>query len=533
LKYKSCIPYVITTEELLSNQFFVRPDGYTDLHYNRNKNNKDYSDYWIKIKKLMHEYATPTVSKDNTKVKSEDAFAKLNIKYQIANSSEIKTKTINITFEKRNCEAYTNNQWEQESCSGKWVLSEELFDGNVNENTPYFEILDNQQINTTTSEIVLNDDILKVPYEVYPSTASLIITIPQNNGSLFLKSGTYDSKSGNTYTISNHEITKNGLASGFIYFINNGTYSDKVFVEAKGNNLNVNNNINIEITSEINYIPKINSQTGIYSRYDASKRILIIGDGETISGNIIQTDKSLNKTISNIYFENISSMSDFPLDTETDTLDSTGKTQSTFVSCTVGSSGSASSTFTISHSFDYGYYATNLGIVDRMYRKEFSLEDISIDESKVSYETVYDEVDINQDGVISEDEKIINLEITEANKQSAILAEKQSVLHDLKKTYVIQNSNPQTSYTFPYYYENNNFVFGEMSSDDIKTAWIPKTENVTLVGRIVIDYGETDVEGQKITQEIFVAVEVRNKPCMETSSYGYEVPSSYYNSITE
>jgi len=533
LKYKSCIPYVITTEELLSNQFFVRPDGYTDLHYNRNKNNKNYSDYWIKIKKLMHEYATPTVSKDNTKVKSEDAFAKLNIKYQIANSSEIKTKTINITFEKRNCEAYTNNQWEQESCSGKWVLSEELFDGNVNENTPYFEILDNQQINTTTSEIVLNDDILKVPYEVYPSTASLIITIPQNNGSLFLKSGTYDSKSGNTYTISNHEITKNGLASGFIYFINNGTYSDKVFVEAKGNNLNVNNNINIEITSEINYIPKINSQTGIYSRYDASKRILIIGDGETISGNIIQTDKSLNKTISNIYFENISSMSDFPLDTETDTLDSTGKTQSTFVSCTVGSSGSASSTFTISHSFDYGYYATNLGIVDRMYRKEFSLEDISIDESKVSYETVYDEVDINQDGVISEDEKIINLEITEANKQSAILAEKQSVLHDLKKTYVIQNSNPQTSYTFPYYYENNNFVFGEMSSDDIKTAWIPKTENVTLVGRIVIDYGETDVEGQKITQEIFVAVEVRNKPCMETSSYGYEVPSSYYNSITE
>ena len=57
--------------------------------------------------------------------------------------------------------------------------------------------------------------------------------------------------------------------------------------------------------------------------------------------------------------------------------------------------------------------------------------------------------------------------------------------------------------------------------------FIPKTFEVTPIGRIYIE----DSEGQQ--QEILVAVEVRNTPCTESASYGYEVPSSYYNSITD
>ena len=115
-----------------------------------------------------------------------------------------------------------------------------------------------------------------------------------------------------------------------------------------------------------------------------------------------------------------------------------------------------------------------------------------------------------------------DLEKTEANKQKAIFAEKLAQLHQKKKTYVNQTSTPQTSYLFPYYYESS--PHPEMSTSG---NFIPKTIEVTPIGRIYIE----DSDGQQ--QEILVVVEVRNTPCTKSSSYGYEVPSSYYNSITE
>jgi len=529
IESETCIPYVITTEELLSNQLLVRPNNnnyspvghkYTKGWFGWKDNFGTAADNKVYPQQLLHDFISPTVCKDTSTV-GKNGVGKLKIAYKTASSSsETKYRTINVEFERRDCEAYTNENWKKEKISNgyyHWVLSENLFDtSSVGKKRPLF-YLNSSSIDATSSQIISNPDLLKVGYEVYPSDAYITITIPQDNGSLYLKDGTYFSKSGNTYTIYNHEITSNGTAYGNIYFTTSGSYSGEITITAKGTELNKVTSIVINITSEINFVPQISSQSGLYSKYDSSRRLLIIGDGETISGNIINTDTFVKATISNIYFEPLTSMSGFSNVTEKDTFDSSGKTQSSLVSCTVGSSGSSTSTFTLSHNFDYGYFATSSGVTDKLYRKSYSLAGITIDESKVKYETVY------VTGV--DQQQTIDVEKTEANKQAAILAEKRLQLHNIKKAYVLQNSNPQTSYKFPYYYEDNYIVL------DSNNAYVSKQFSLTPVGRIVIDFGEKDENGNKIVQEILVAVEVRNTPCNQTSSYGYEVPASYYNSL--
>ena len=532
------IPYVISTEELEKNKFFCPDYDYRNIgHFKvRQKGwgwfqtvNLNYQRYYH-LPKLLHQYITPTISKDTDKT-NDDAHGILKIKYVDALGNS-KVRDINVTFEKRLCEAYTNGNWHKSSERNgtHYYLDKSLYVERDEPPAPKFT-LSSQFIESTTAKVYSDKESLKVGYTVVPASATITVTIPQDSGTMTLKEGTYSSRSGNTYTISSHETTSNGKASGYIYFENVSSYDDMVNVIATGINLSKSESIKIEINTETNYMPTITSKkatastsnNSLYSKYDSTRRMLIVGDGETITGTISNADITVGSTITKVQFEPLSTISDFVKVTEKDTLDSTGKTQSELVTCSVGSSGSTSTTFTISHAFDYGYFATNNRVVDKLYRKTFSLSEITIDESKVKYETVYDEVDTNKDGVISEDEKTINLEKTEANKQEAILAEKLAQLHQKKKTYVNQTSTPQTSYSFPYYYESSP-QGPEMTSNG---NFIPKTFEVTPIGRIYIE----DSEGQQ--QEILVAVEVRNTPCTESASYGYEVPSSYYNSITD
>ena len=529
------IPYVISTEELLKNKFFCPDDNYRKIGYYYNDDgwwgaggNADNIQYSINyhLPKLLHQYITPTISKENTK-ENDDAYAKLLICYEDAHGNP-KEATVNVTFEKRLCEAYTNGNWHKstEINGTHYYLDKNLFVESNKPITPKFTI-DTGIIETTTSRVYSNKDLLKVGYTVVPSTATLTVTIPQESGSMTLKNGTYSSRSGNTYTITSHESTSNVKAAGFIYFENVSSYRDNISIVAKGDGINKSESVFVEIKTETNYMPNIISKTvtnpafnnniGLYSKYDSSSRMLIIGDGETVSGNIINSDVSTNTTITNIKFESLSQLnsqlSDFAQVNEKDSLTSDGKKQDDLVSYSFGSTGSSAVSFTISHNLDYGYFATNISVTDKLYRKSYSFADISIDESKVKYETVY------VTGV--DQQQTIDVEKTEANKQAAILAEKRLQLHNIKKAYVLQNSNPQTSYKFPYYYETSPQV-PEMSSNG---SFISKTFGVTPIGRILIE----DSNGE--SQEIFVVVEVRNTPCSTSETYGYEVPASYYNSL--
>lgn len=550
INYETCIPYVITKEEFVKNEFYVRPSNCSCAIFKVEWDNSGETDFLNEkyFAKLLHDNISPTIDKDPRP--SVIGYGKLKIYYTNAFGEECTNpEEIEVRFDKRKCEAYTNNNWNGPNCDNisynnttydRYYLSKKLFDtSQLGNKSPSLSIdtsknnhIVSNSITTTTAELVSDESILYIPYSIYPSSNNITISIPKGN--LYLTS--YDSKTEQTdnniiydvYKISNHETTSNGTGSGYLYLKQNGTYNGEITITGSGKT----RKLNIEIDSNSIYVPKINSQDGIKSRYDADRRILIIGDGEQISGSIYNLDSSISNTISNIIFEPLSSMTDFNYISETD-ID--GKSQSSLVTCSVGGKGSTIATFNISHSKDYGYFGTNNGVIDNFYKKTFKLSDITIDESKLTFETVYiTNNDVNGDGEITEDEISVDTEATEQNRQNAILAEKQKTLHNNKKAYVTQTSSSQVSYTFPYYYENNEIVLNNSIESEIeKEMWISKTENVHLIGRIVIDYGDVDFDGNKITQEIFVAVEVSNSPCKTTSSYGYEVPISYYSSITQ
>lgn len=519
--YTTCVPYVISNNVLKNNSWYYLPTNSKTRYKSQNRFGKDIHECWRAMQKLLHQYITPTTSKD-TSVKDNNAFAQLIVYYENAHGEQ-EQREVKITFEKRLCEAYTNKEWKYEN--GRYVLDGKSFEGVVGETDPYF-FLKKQSVAVTSPEVSLDNELLFVPYEVYPSSASVVVTIPDNIATyLTLKTGTYTSRVGNTYTISTHEKTSDGKASGVLYFESKSACSGTIEVNAT--NLDATTFLSMDILSANDFIPKIISKEGIYSHYDSEKRIFVIGDGENVTGNIVNLDAAAQTKIKNIYFEPLSDSMSFVNpeteetlyflpDTEKDSLGSTGQTQTSLVTCTTSLNDSFSGTFTIVHGQDYGYFASNEGVVDKLYRKEFSLSDMAIDEDNLVYETVY---------VTDEEGKqTVDVEATEKNKREAFLAEKKALLHQSKKDYVSQTSMPQTSYKFPYTYLDNEIEIGE------------KDLGMSLVGRIVVEYQEYDYEGGQMedtSQEILVAVEVRNTPCVTNTTYGYEVPSVYYNSITE
>lgn len=480
---KKCNPYVITTKELKRNSVLVRPDSTSPEIYKASLgtfdsyNNKGtQADEKIQYPKLTNNFISPTVCKDTT-VTNNLGSGILTIKYVDGhgNRRDDKIKTINVNIEQRLCEAYTNNNWEKVTVSDKdhWYLSTELFDSStVGSQMPFFELKNNDVFSTVSTVHGDNPNSLFVDYEVYPSTATITITIPDN--SLYLQSGSYSSKSGNTYTITQHDSTSNGVAFGTLKFCSSATsdYTGIVSVVAKGTNLSQTEQILFNIDSDNNFVPTItskyasNSSNNVsnYSYVDANKRLIVVGDGETITGKISNAN-TYSTSFASYSYEQYSSSTTYTADT---TLDQSGKKQSELVNVSVNSDGS----FTIKHIKDYGYFATDSGTVDEFYSAQLDFPNIP--------------------------------SITVGRE----------VLNNAKNQYVSDNSGKaMSSYVAPYSYKDNEYI-------DESTTY-----DFTPVGHILITL-DNDT-----TQEIIVGVKITENPCAESSSYGYAVPSSYYMNV--
>lgn len=485
---KTCIPYVITTRELLSNKALVRPNAYspvgykvTDGWFGWTDNFGEKADLKIKVQQLINNYISPTVSKNTTDPKNLGSGI-LTIKYVDGHGVERadKIKTINVNIEQRLCEAYTNKNWEKVTVSGNehWYLSKELFDSStVGSQKPYFKLPYDNVFTTVSTLHSDNSNTLFVDYDVYPSNATITVTIPDNN--LYLQSGSYSSKSGNTYTITQHDSTSNGVASGTLKFCSSVTsdYTGIVSVVAKGTNLLKSKQISFNIQSDDNFVPGIsskyatNSSSNVsnYSYVDANKRLIVVGDGETITGKISNAN-AYSTSLASYSYEPYTSSTIYTSDT---TSDQSGKKQSELTNVSVNSDGF----FTIKHSKDYGYFTTDSGTVDEFYSTQMYFTNISSD---------------NNDSINA----------------------KRRVLNDSKKQYVSDNSGKaMSSYVASYSYKDNEYIAKSTTYD------------FTPVGHILITL-DNDT-----TQEIIVGVKITENPCAESSSYGYAVPSSYYMNV--
>ena len=129
--YKTCVPYVITKNELIQNKALVRPDDCTDIKHNEwtvtfiGSTGTDWT-VTAKLPKLFAKGITPTVQKC---VKEEGKLisgkGQILIKYKKGNGIA-ETHTIGVQVKKYPCEAYTNNSWTKQSVNGnkRWVLDE-------------------------------------------------------------------------------------------------------------------------------------------------------------------------------------------------------------------------------------------------------------------------------------------------------------------------------------------------------------------------------------------------------------------------
>ena len=119
---KDCKPYVIKTNELKNNYFLTIPDDKNKLEKEywatgkagENWDKDDWTNYSY-ISKLLHDGITPTISKDTEK--TEIGRGKLTIRYTDG-KGEPHSKEVIVVFEKRLCEAYTNNTWYKQTCGG-------------------------------------------------------------------------------------------------------------------------------------------------------------------------------------------------------------------------------------------------------------------------------------------------------------------------------------------------------------------------------------------------------------------------------
>ena len=523
--FNICTPYVISTDELTDNNVLLRPENCLSLHYYKGTgflwfDPHSSTEAGTKMQQLVHPYMTPTVSKDP---KTKDtAKGTLTITYTNGKNESI-NKTIPVKVIRRDCEAYTNGNWDdKENINGftHWTMKDFVDPGSLPK-MPYF-FVGKQFIETKTMTVASNPELLYVPYSAYPSNQVVTVTIPSGEyGTLSLRQGTYSSvaeKNGCTvYTISTHETVSGGEASGKLYFVLDGTFEGNVGVSSSQNSSA--NYISICVNKEDYYVPQITSKVATastalsakYSTVDEAAHMLIVGDGETVTGVIKNKDTSSNTKITGIEYEPFTASTNVPASTGKDL---SAALQKDLVTVSVSRS-DRSGSFTVRHTKDYGYFASgsasNPVITDEFYNKKFRLGDVVIDEDSVSYEKAYKTV--VQDGV---EVTVLDEERTEQNRKDAVRTARLRKLDEQKRNYASAGAGaPKTSCTMPYYYNNK----------DVYEA--AKSYSLTPVGRFVIT---TDND---YTQEIFVCVKVTDSPCTTNGQYGYAAPDSYYLNVTE
>ena len=518
---KWCEPFVVSLNELSNNQSITLPD--CELNYKATGHKAgEHNDRYTKLP--LYKYITPTISKD-TKETEIITGGKLIVKYQPPKGEPVE-QMIDVIFEKRLCEAYTNKVWETEweippATGQHWYMKDFVNPGEIE--IPLHFDLDKSDFTDTTSAVKKNPELLHISYEMKPHDAFITVTIPScDKGELTLSKGfssVMESNGSKVYTITNHESVANKVAIGKLYFSLNGSYEGTVSVESSNNTAGLQN-IHFNIYSEDLFTASITSKNvtqnpnmaAKYSSVNTMEHLLIVGDGETVKGNFINDDTSSNIKIASVKYEPFFDFSDSTYNESSTMKDSDGKFQSELVNVSVTNSG-----FSISHSKDYGYFATSSGVTDSFFAVKHKLSDITVDETTVTYEKAYiNQSIVNPDTGITETVPVLDEEQTEKNRQKAILDARKIKLNQTKTVYANNNTGiSQGSYTFDSYYNNNEII------DE------PKTYSLIPVGIIVI---ETDTD---YTDEIIVCVNITENCCADSSSYSYAVPSSYYLNITE
>ena len=128
---KDCNPYVITTKELTNNQLLTIPDDKNEIYKkywpssNEDGNGSYDQNEWKRtsyISKLLHDGITPTVKKMSSNEDPDEEIGRgiLSIPYTNPRG-ERGFINVNVVFEKRLCEAYTNNWMKYSSSSSGYT----------------------------------------------------------------------------------------------------------------------------------------------------------------------------------------------------------------------------------------------------------------------------------------------------------------------------------------------------------------------------------------------------------------------------
>ena len=483
--YQVCVPYVITTSELKSNQALVTPTNYQSILYNETKGwggwtnlSGDTARNRDSMPKLLSKYITPTVSKDSSVTETQSG-ASIVIEFSQANGITTSPVVIPVTFQKRLCEAYTNDNWYSKTVSGNkhWVISEDLFDkSSLAKKNPSFNVL-TDEISCKKDDIT--EEKLTVSYRVYPASSEIEVVIPNGEkGSLSIKDGYYNSCT-TTSSAKVYKISPNGSnsekKSGEIIFEVEGVYSNSVSLTAigttsDGENLNKTKSIKFSISSEDKIVPYIEKKclaerdSFIINGYDKYGRlgenILVIEDGEKLTGYFTNLSSESDTKITNVEYVPFSSNSDGGWSAASEKNLSVSVNES-----------SDKWNFTLSHSYDYGYFQKdfNPGYNYKFYQKTFMVSQYGGDREK---------------------------------------------FHNAKLSYANSATSPLTKTKFPYYYENYKYVKGE------------KEYPYTAVGRFIITtdkvYTDSDNNEQNVKTEIIVCVKIMDKPYVTSTVDGFK-----------
>ena len=512
-------------------------DSYQDNHDENNIYTNKVSTVIFKDSK-NNMILVPTTSKDITPFDTKKT-GNIVISYILANETGEKQKTVPVKIKKRMCEAYTNNNWKDKPVNGysRYTISDDLFDSSVI-TQPIPGVMFDAPSNIYQETV----EPITIPYSIYPSSNSIFITINKNAPLTINNTQVYsETSTTKTLKIKNHESTTNGEAFGTIVITPTDNCDENIQLSSSYNDKTTSFNLSVDLpisfmVEKIIATPTTNTTIqSTHSKINEEQKMIIIGDGEELKGKIhitseyipenilytytpLVTENELKENLGSDYeeYKDMFLKKDESFDSQ---IKNTKKTQQDLISVSF-----EGNEFTITHSRDYGYFASLSGIIDYFYKNDnFSLS--AIDEQTLVYDTVYD---IEYEEIFDEEGNIIEViehkTVNEEETYNNIMEAKKEALHNLKKTYASYTNVPQSTYQMPYYYEEGEIVYEE------------NTITKTPVGTLEIKYDAGNDEEGNTTQnsiEYVVCVEIRNGPCASTSQYGYEVPYSYYSQINE
>lgn len=389
--YEPCKPYVITTEELNSNNFYVRPKevlsynavGWNSFEkdftqynkallgdsffrvcreWNQNSPNKTtnniYREYhdvsfegnpnwdtWFPtdsqdpvweheyLPKLLHRYVYPTTYKLSDKNEfTTTGKVQLTIPYETANDKKIKEKVVNITFEKRMCEAYSNIWYKKNVNTGngykdRWYLNS---NGNYEKDPDsilddYFTI-DKNNILVFINNGTINKSDCTFNYQVIPPEANVSVEVPSSliceshtssvsgrtkNGSFIIKPSNMHKDTEDTFTVKYTDVYGQEHKLPFVatfdynpqFYISKtkyrpysyGGYGSSGYSVPEGWEISIKSNDNnfvFDGNDSISFDCSECSQTAIVNEPNGSKYFVTASDFITfcISGTRTQTD---------------------------------------------------------------------------------------------------------------------------------------------------------------------------------------------------------------------------------------------------